>query len=53
MVPPEHHGNSAGSKGSRGRLIAALAGIVLLMLLGAYVIGDILWEPRYPDADPF
>jgi hypothetical protein len=52
-MPQEHDSSSPGAEGSRGRLIAALAGIVLLMLLGAYVIGDILWEARYPDADPF
>jgi hypothetical protein len=42
----------APSKPSRGCLIAGALAFVA-SLLAINFVSDVLWQPRYPDADPF
>jgi multisubunit Na+/H+ antiporter MnhB subunit len=51
-MPFDHEPMRETSKPPRGCLIAAVV-VLVLLVLGFYFVSDVLWQPRYPGADPF
>jgi hypothetical protein len=51
-MPFEHEPKRETPKPSKGLLIAAIV-VLVLLVLGIYFVSDVLWQSRYPGADPF